>query len=149
MGQWCRTWAGRVGKSLAWVFVALALIVGFGIDSDDAHRFNDFCNGVDRWQVGPDFRNVAYEYVRLSHAAMNATPCGVHSTAVIMGLRSIPGLGPEYAVSPTSQAHYDDFTRGELSAYLHLCGEQTMDWVCRDFHDIATRGSRDEDVRHF
>jgi hypothetical protein len=131
------------------MLVAFALVVGYGIDSDDARRYEEFCNGVERWQVGPDFRQVAYEYVRRSHAAMNATPCGVPTTRLIMGLRSVPGLGPEYAVSPTSQAHYDDFTRGELSAYLHLCGEQTMDWVCRDLHDIASRGSRDEEIRHF
>jgi hypothetical protein len=77
---------------------------------------------------------------------MNATPWGVRATTLIMGIRSIPGLGPQYAVSDTSQAHYDNFTRGELSAYLHLAGEQTMDWVISDLHAIAQRGSADADV---
>jgi hypothetical protein len=139
----------RVATGLGWAFVGVALLVGYGIDSEDARVLSEFSEGVERWQAGPEFRQVSYEYVRLSHAAMNATPWGVRATTLIMGLRSIPGVGPEYAVSDTSQAHYDNFTRGELSAYLHLSGEQTMDWVVRDLHATAQRGSADADVENF
>jgi hypothetical protein len=146
---WIRAAAGRVAMFLAWAIVLAALAIGFGIDSEDVRALREFCDGVERWQRGPEFRRVGYEYVTLSHTAMNATPWGVPATSLIMGIRSIPGLGPEYAVSDTSQAHYDNFTRGELSAYLHLCGEQTMDWVIRELHAIATRGASDDDVRRF
>jgi hypothetical protein len=139
----------RVATGVAWAFVGVALLVGYGIRSDDVRVLSEFSAGVERWQTGPEFRNVAYEYVQLSHAAMNSTPWGVRATSIIMAIRSVPGLPPEYAVSDTSQAHYDAFTRGELSAYLHLCGEQTMDWVLRDLHRIASAGSADADVEAF
>jgi hypothetical protein len=144
-----RTATRRVGIGLAWALVAIAFLVGYGIGAHDARALVAFSAGVERWQAGPEFRNVAYEYVRLSHAAMNVTPWGVRATTLIMGIRSVPGLPPAYAVSDTSQSHYDDFARGELSAYLHLCGEQTMDWVTRDLHAVALRGSADADVERF
>jgi hypothetical protein len=129
--------------------VGVALAVGYGIDSEDARVLSEFSAGVERWQTGPDFRKVSYEYVRLSHAAMNATPWGIRTTTLIMAIRSVPGLPAAYAVSDTSQSHYDDFTRGELSAYLHLSGEQTMDWVVRDLHAVAKRGASEADVEGF
>jgi hypothetical protein len=135
--------------TVAWGLGVAACLAGFGIDGEDAQALGEFCKGVERWQSEPDFRQVADEYVRLSHAAMNSTPFGIRATNLIMAIRSIPGLGPKYAVSPTSQAHYDDFSRGELSAYLHLCGEQTMDWAIRDLQGIAQRGADDADVKRF
>ena len=139
----------RIAGGIAWALVAAALLFGYGLDSDDARMLEEFSAAVERWQVGPEFRRVADEYVRLSHAAMNASPWGVRATTWIMAIRAVPGLPPEYAVSPTSQLHYDNFTRGELSAYLHLCGEQTIGWVVRDLHGVAARGSSDADVEGF
>jgi hypothetical protein len=74
--------------------------------------------------VNPEFRAVQDEYVRLGADAMQAKLCGLRAGSVIMGFRSLPGLPKYLRVSPTSAAHYEAFTRGELSAYLHLSGEQ-------------------------
>jgi hypothetical protein len=146
-----RIWTAsrRIAHGISWACVAAAILFGYGLGSDDARVLGEFSAAVERWQAGPEFRRVADEYVRLSHAAMNASPWEVRATTWIMAIRAIPGLPPEYAVSPTSQLHYDNFTRGELSAYLHLCGEQTMGWVIRDLHGVATRGSSDADVEGF
>ncbi len=144
-----RTVGRRLALACGGSLVLACLLFGYGLDADDARRLSEFSAGVERWQSGPDFRNVCHDYVRLSHAAMNATPWGMRATTLVMAIRSVPGLPPEYAVSETSQAHYDNFTRGELSAYLHLCGEQTMDWVVRDLHRVAAHGSTDADVEAF
>src|SRR5687767_3101023 len=144
---WIRGLARRVGKASAWALAGGMVLLGYGVDDEDKRILAEFCAAVRRWQAGPEYRHVAHEYVRTSHAAMNATPWGVTATTWIMAIRSVPGLPPAYAVSPTSQAHYDNFTRGELSAYLHLCGEQTMGWVIGDLQGIARAGASDAEIK--
>jgi hypothetical protein len=103
---------------------ALAAAVGFGMSSSDARRVRTFADAVRGWQHDPDYRAVSTEYVKLGVEAMQARLCGISAGHVVMGFRSIPGLPDYLAVSDTSAAHYDAFSRGELSAYLHLSSEQ-------------------------
>jgi hypothetical protein len=103
---------------------ALAAALGFGMSPGDARRIRAFANAVGRWQYDPDYRAVSEEYVKLGVEAMQARLCGISAGHVIMGFRSLPGLPQVIAVSDTSAAHYKAFSRGELSAYLHLSSEQ-------------------------
>src|SRR5688572_1071334 len=114
------TWSGRVAMA---VLILFAFGIGFGTPQADAEKMRVFADAVERWQHNPDFRKVQVEYVELGSTAMNTKACFVNTTAGIMWLRSIPGLPPHLAVNPTSQSHYDNFTRGPLSAYLHLTDE--------------------------
>jgi hypothetical protein len=53
-------------------------------------------------------------------------------------------------VAPTSQRHYSNFTRGPLSAYLHLCGEQGLEDVLGDIEWMGrTANLTDDDIRVF
>lgn len=113
-------WTGRV--FLAGV-IGFALVFGFGTPGADALRMRAFDEACTRWQRDPEFRQVQVEYVELGSAAMQTRAGFVDTTKGIMWLRSLPGLPPHLAVNPTSQNHYDNFTRGPLSAYLHLTTE--------------------------
>jgi hypothetical protein len=103
---------------------ALAGALGFGMSRTDARRVRTFADAVRGWQHNPDYRVVSIDYVKLGVEAMQARLCGISAGHVIMGFRSLPGLPEHLAVSDTSAAHYDAFSRGELSAYLHLSSEQ-------------------------
>jgi hypothetical protein len=123
----------RVGReSTRTIFVALAIVaalaaaLGFGMTPGDARRVSAFGEAVRRWQVNPDYRAVSAEYVTLGVEAMQARLCGVSAGHVIMAFRSIPGLPDHLAIGNTSAAHYDAFSRGRLSAYLHLASEQGL-----------------------
>ncbi len=98
--------------------------VGLGILPGDLRKIDAFATGVSRWQKDPDFRLVEREYVSGGVAAMQARWCGVSARSIVMGFRSLPGLPDSLAVKDSSAAHYRAFAEGELSAYLHLSGEQ-------------------------
>ena len=57
---------------------------------------------------------------------MMTRPFLIPAKSTIMTLRSAPGLPKKYAVNATSALHYENFSRGPLSAYLHLCSEQDV-----------------------
>lgn len=106
------------------VVAVVCAAVGFGILPADLRKIETFAAGVSRWQKDPDFRVVEREYVSSGVAAMQARWCGVSARSIVMGFRSLPGLPDSLAVSKGSAAHYRAFATGELSAYLHLTGEQ-------------------------
>jgi hypothetical protein len=137
------------GWGLAGTLILSAVIFGYGITAKDARELREFDGAVDRWQVGPEFREVGADYVRQSVAAMQARVAGVSACDVVMLLRSIPGLPEEYAANAGSRKHYEDFTRGDLSAYLHLCGEQGIGDVLPQLETLARGKITDEDVRGF
>lgn len=116
-------WTGRL--ALATLILA-ALAMGYGTPSADATRMRLFADAVQRWQHNPEFRAVQIEYVELGSGAMRTQTAFVSTTGGIMWLRSLPGLPEHLRVNSTSQAHYDNFTRGPLSAYMHLTREQGM-----------------------
>jgi hypothetical protein len=128
------------------VVAALALIgliaaaLGFGLGPADARSVLAFRDAVRGWQVNPDYRAVSAEYVRLGVEAMQARLCGISAGNVVMGFRSIPGLPDHLAVSDTSAAHYDAFSRGEVSAYLHLSSEQGFADGVAMIEQLARRG---------
>lgn len=66
------------------------------------------------------------QYCILGSAATRTRLLFIQTGSVVMALRSIPMLPKRFAVNPTSRSHYDDFGRGRLCAYLHLCGEQSV-----------------------
>src|SRR5438045_5925841 len=51
---------------------------------------------------------------------------GLRAGAIVMAIRSMPGVPKRFAVNPTSRLHYDHFEQGPLCAYLHLCSEQSV-----------------------
>ena len=55
---------------------------------------------------------------------MRARVCGLSAGTLVMAFRSIPKLPAHLAVNDTSAAHYEAFSRGDVSAYLHLASEQ-------------------------
>jgi hypothetical protein len=122
-----RAWSRRCLITAAAVACGVCAALSFGLTRADAAKLRDFAAAVARWQHDPDFRAVAREYVTLGAAAMQAHLCGVPARTVVMRFRSLPGLPASLAVSSTSEAHYRDFSRGELSAYLHLCDEQGVE----------------------
>jgi hypothetical protein len=98
--------------------------LGFGMGSADARRVRAFADAVQGWQANPDYRSVSTEYVKLGVEAMRARVCGLSAGTLVMAFRSIPKLPAHLAVNDTSAAHYDAFSRGDVSAYLHLASEQ-------------------------
>jgi hypothetical protein len=100
--------------------------VGFGVSREDRSSLREFAAAVGRWQRDPDFRAVQREYVERGTRAMQARWCGLSARTVVMGFRSLPGLPRSLAATDASDAHYQAFARGPLSAYLHLSGEQNM-----------------------
>jgi hypothetical protein len=140
-------WAGRVVLALLILF---ALAVGFGTPSTDCEKMRLFADAVQRWQHYPDFRKVQVEYVEIGNEAMRTKCAFVSATGGIMCLRSLPGLPAHLRVNPTSQAHYENFTRGPLCAYLHLTGE-TSDGLANTFKMMTyvgrKPGATDEDIR--
>lgn len=131
-------------------FTAVVLAAGFGISPTDANKVRTFTQAVPQWQRHADFRRIAVAYSILSNEAMQVQWMGMSATRIMMALRSIPGLPPSVAVAPTSQRHYDNFTRGPLSAYLHLSGEQGTADIIGPIEGFATRvNPTDADIASF
>jgi hypothetical protein len=116
----------RIGK---WAFIAafiLCLMLDLSLSNRDVASIRFFDEGVDRWQTNPEFRAVAIDYCIRGSQAMSIHPAMIPAERIIMAIRSIPGLPREFAVNPTSELHYRNFTRGPLCAYMHLCAEQDL-----------------------
>ena len=77
---------------------------------------------------------------------MQARICGVRATTAIMSFRKIPGLPQSIAVNPTSQKHYDDFSKGPWPAYFHLAGEQDVQLGIGLLQKLGANPS-EEDIR--
>jgi hypothetical protein len=116
----------RIAIVIAAVVFLVACALAIGITPGDLARIRAFDGAVSRWQSNPDFRAVTFEYVDLGSRAMQARICGIRAKSAIMAFRKIPGLPESLAVNPTSQSHYDDFSRGPWAAYFHLAGEQDV-----------------------
>ena len=122
----------RTGQILFAVMLALCALLTFGVTADDEAALRGFDEAADGWQADPEFRAVAMDYCVRGARALHTRPLLLSADNVMMGLRSLPFLPKRFAVNPTSRAHYDNFGRGPLSAYLHLCGEQSV----RDFAGV-------------
>jgi len=152
MGKLARVGRKRraVAVGLLILVVALSAALGFGMGPGDAAHVRAFRDAVQRWQVNPDYRLVSAEYVTLGVEAMQARVCGLSAGTLVMGFRSIPKLPEHLAVNDTSAAHYEAFSRGEVSAYLHLAGEQGFAEAVDLFERLARRPPvTDEDIVAF
>jgi hypothetical protein len=116
----------KFGRLIVILILGGCALVTFGISARDEAAYFAFDESVDRWQANPEFRTVAVDYAISGSRAMRTRPLFIAAKTTIMALRSAPGLPAKYAVNPTSREHYEDFTRGPLSAYLHLCSEQDV-----------------------
>jgi len=126
------------------------IALGFGMPAADRAKIDAFADAAPRWQVNPDFRQVQSEYVRLGSDAMQARWWGAPVGCAIIAFRSIPGLSATYAVNAGSASHYEDFTRGPLSAYLHLTNEQGLDMGLNMIERLGHGGvPSDDDLREF
>ena len=134
--------SGRWRKVRRFAFAAaviLSALFAFGISSADQSAYESFDEAAVRWQTAPEFRRVAIEYCDLGSRAMRTRPLFIPAKRGIMALRSLPMLPATVAVNPTSRQHYDDFTQGPLSSYLHLCGEQQLDQFLPVFEGVGQR----------
>jgi hypothetical protein len=121
---------GIIRRSVRWFFRTTGMVLfilialfGFGTSGSDYSRLAYFTDSVDKWQHDTEFRQVAYQYVTRGSDAMRSSPAGITAAKWIIAIRSMPGLPPKFAVNDTSRAHYENFSKGPLSAYLHLCTE--------------------------
>lgn len=140
-------WSGRITLGLV---ILLILMIGFGTSSSDAEKMRLFADAVQRWQHNPDFRQVQIEYVEMGSDAMRSDIAFIPSKKVIMWLRSLPGLPEHLRVNDTSFSHYQDFTLGPLSAYMHLTGEQGVSETLKMLQYRAQSPHlTDDDIRAF
>lgn len=121
---------GRIRRTLRWIgrttgilLFFLVALIGFGTSGGDYARLANFTESVGQWQSNTEFRQVAYQYVTRGSDAMGSTPMGVTAAHWIIAIRSMPFMPKQFAVNETSRAHYENFSKGPLSAYLHLCTE--------------------------
>ncbi len=138
--------------TLLTVLLFFSIIFGYGLSKRDLAILNHFSESVVDWQSHADYRRIGFAYIHESYACMTAHIAGCTATEALMTMRSIPGLPEKLAVNPTSQKHYVDFSRGELSAYLHLCGEQGpgIANVLPMMQSLASRPARsDEEITGF
>jgi hypothetical protein len=149
-----KRWAGAIGKwgarcSLVLVIMFL-LAVGFGTDAHEAAKMRQFADSVERWQTNPEFRRVQIEYVEMGSDAMRSRLAFVPGTKAVIFLRSLPGLPEHLRVNDTSYAHYTNFTRGPLSAYMHLTREQGLGDTLKMLKALGSKDApTDDDVREF
>jgi hypothetical protein len=144
-----RKWLRRPGRPILLLAILIGLLLTFGLSADDEAAYRTFNNAVDRWQINPEFRDVALQYSKYGSDAMRTHILHMSAERVIMALRSIPGLPKEYAVNDTSRKHYDDFAHGPLSAYLHLCSEQDVKDMAGMFAEAGRKTGRTEsDLRN-
>lgn len=117
----------RLGRQVAWaaflLILGVSLVVGFGASGSDQTKLRTFVDSVGRWQTHTDFRQVTAQYVTRGSDALRSRPMGLPSSSWIMWIRSLPLVPKEFAVNDTSRLHYENFSRGPLSAYMHLCTE--------------------------
>jgi hypothetical protein len=74
----------------------------------------------------------------------------IDTTKDIMWLRSLPCIPEEDRVNDTSFAHYTDFTRGPLTAYMHLTAEQGLNNTLDSIKFLGSKDSlTDDDIRGF
>jgi hypothetical protein len=140
-------WTARVVAALV---IIVALLVGFGTPASDAEKMRKFAQAVDQWQTNPDFRKVQVEYAEMGSDAMRSKVAFFPSKKMVMWLRSLPGLPPHLKVNDTSFVHYENFTRGPLSAYMHLTTEQGLtDTLNMLMYLGAKPDLNDDDIRNF
>jgi len=118
--------AGRLGKALLVILWATCALLAVGVSGADDAAVRTFDGAATSWQSDPEFRRVAMEYCVLGSRAVRTRLMGLRAGAVVMTIRSLPGLPKRFAVNPTSKLHYDHFEQGPLCAYLHLCSEQSV-----------------------
>src|SRR5579871_2675243 len=123
MGHISRKGLRRTSFFLIGFTFSLSILCMLALSAHDETALRSFSEAVDRWQVNPEFRAVAMDYSIRGSAAMRTSFLWMPAKRVIIALRSIPMIPKRYAVNPTSRQHYEDFSRGPLSAYLHLCSE--------------------------
>lgn len=145
---WIKKTARWTGRLLLCALIFGLLAMGYGTPASDAEKMRIFAESVQNWQHNPEFRAVQVEYVEQGSDAMRTKCAFVSTTGGIMWLRSLPGLPEHLRVNPTSQAHYDAFTRGPLSAYMHLTREQGMTDTLAMLKYIGQREPlTDDDIR--
>lgn len=137
--RWRRAWLG-LRRALVIGPLTLCAWLAFGLSGGDYAKLRSFTDSVERWQFNPEFRLIAYDYSIRGSAAMRTRPLFVPAARGIMAVRSIPGLPPEYAVNPTSLAHYENFSSGPLSAYLFLSDEQNVSGIAGLFERLGREG---------
>jgi hypothetical protein len=116
----------RFWRAVLFAAITICLICTFALSGSDASAYRHFGAASDRWQVNPEFRSACVDYSVYGSECIRTHICLVSAQQILLTLRSIPGLPKEYAIDANSRQHYQDFSQGPLSAYLHLCSEQDV-----------------------
>lgn len=132
----------RKRRILLIVSLTVLILLGFGLSPSDEAAFRTFATAVDRWQANPEFRSIATEYCALGSRAVRTRPWGLPTGKIILAIRATPLLPRKYAVNPTSRLHYENFGRGPLVAYLHLCSEQSIGDVVGIVESVSRKKDR-------
>lgn len=122
-----RKWMRRLVIVAIGLMLAFCIVATFGVLSGDETTLRGFAEASNHWQVNTEFRTAAMEYCSMGSAATRARVLGFRASQIVMLIRSIPGLPEEYAADDGSQEHYNDFSEGPLSGYLHLCRKQNVE----------------------
>lgn len=120
---WKRGCAGRV---LRYALLLVAAVLAVGVSGAEESALREFDEATARWQTRPEFRDVALDYCVRGSAAMRTRPMFLTARQVMLTLRSLPGAAHPLAADPAARAHYANFEKGPLSAYLYLCDEQPV-----------------------
>jgi hypothetical protein len=142
------TWLKRIGWTMAAIVLLIATAFSFCITSSTAKTAQAFADAVARWQTNPHFRAITFEYVELGSAGVQSRVWFWPARDAITTFRELPGLPPLIAMSPGSQAHYDDFDRGPVGAYLRLTAEQGTTDALKMIQQLGPSPS-DEAIRQF
>src|SRR4051812_41162042 len=102
------------------VLAALCAWMAFGLSGVDQAAVRSFEESAEGWQRNPEFRTVAIDYCVRGSRAMRARLLNVSASTIVLTVRSAPFIPERFAVNATSKAHYENFSKGPLSAYLHL-----------------------------
>lgn len=117
---------GVARKGAFVIALSLCAYAAVGISGADESAMRAFEESARQWQTSPEFRWISTDYCIRGSRALRTLPFRVPGRSLVVAVRSLPFLPQRFAINSTSRAHYENFSKGPLSAYLHLCGEQSV-----------------------
>ena len=118
---------------------AFCAFAAFGISGTDESAMRGFEEAARHWQANPEFRSISTDYCVRGSRALRTRAYFLRARSLVVAIRSAPFLPRRFAINPTSRAHYDNFGKGPLSAYLHLCSEQSVPEFARVLESVGRR----------
>lgn len=118
----------------------LVVLLAISLSPGDYRRLDNFAKASDKWDTETGFRDLCYAYSTGSAEALQARMLFVSTGDWVMFFRRLPNMPPHLRANPGSEEHYEHFTQGPLSAYLHLSEEQGIDFTLGMVENLARGG---------